>query len=59
MADFDKNNSWINNNHDTSNISINIKQHIQHGRHRTKYHFVNDTVSFKLNYIYYTFKQLF
>jgi len=33
---------------DTSNISINIKKHIKHGRHRTKYNFRNDPVSHKI-----------
>lgn len=43
MAD---NESWLQNKNDTSNISINIKKHIKHGRHRTKYIFNDDSVSF-------------
>lgn len=42
MANLDT--SWLKNN-DTSNISINIKKHIKHGRHVTKYKFVDDPVS--------------
>lgn len=37
MADFDD--SWVKSNNDTSIISDNIKKHIKHGRHRTKYSF--------------------
>lgn len=50
MADFDQNESWLQNS-GTSNISINIKKHIKHGRHRAKYHYLNDSVSIKLSII--------
>lgn len=50
MADFDGNASWLKNN-DTSNISINIKEHIKNGHHRAKYNFSNDSVSIKLQII--------
>lgn len=42
MSSFDKNESWIHNHKDNSNISINIKQHIKHGHHRAKYTFSDD-----------------
>lgn len=44
MADFDD--SWVKSNNDTSFMSNNIKKHIKHGHHRTKYSFeINDPVS--------------
>lgn len=47
MADFDGNKSWLQNN-DTSNISVNIRQHIKNGHHRSKYNSFNDSVSIEL-----------
>lgn len=44
MADFDPNKSWLQNK-DTSNISIKFNKHLKHGRHRTKYNFIDDPVS--------------
>lgn len=47
MPKFNGNESWLQSNNDTSIISINIKKHIKHGRHITKYKFADDPVSFK------------
>lgn len=47
MADFDEHEKWLTMKNDTSNISINIKKHIKHGRHRAKYNFVDDPVSYE------------
>lgn len=55
MADF-KEDSWLQSNNDTSNISMNIKKHIKNGRHRAKYNFVNDPVSIdNLEKFYFNF----
>lgn len=48
MANLDQN--WLKNEKDTSNISTNIKKHIKHGRHVTKYKFVDDPVSIILKF---------
>ncbi|XP_025200911.1 tudor domain-containing protein 7-like [Melanaphis sacchari] len=42
MSSYENNESWIHNNKDNSNISINIKQHIKNGLHRAKYTFSDD-----------------
>lgn len=49
--------SWLLNKSDTCNISKNVKKHIRHGRHRTKYTFDDDPVSFKLFVLCYVYFQ--
>lgn len=52
MADFDEQENWLTAKNDTSNISINIKKHIRHGRHRAKkYNFVEDPVSYEKYFV--------
>jgi len=49
MSSFDKSERWMKTN--DNDISINIKEHIKHGRHRAKYTFTDDPVSLKLQHI--------
>jgi hypothetical protein len=52
MADFDEHGNWLTDENNTSNMSMNIKKHIRHGRHRAKkYNFVDDPVSYKKNFV--------
>lgn len=45
--------SWLQNKSDISNISVNVKKHIKHGRHKSKtYTFADDPVSFILLYYF-------
>lgn len=46
MADFDEHENWTTTKNDSNDISINIKKHIKPGRHRSKYMFVEDLVSY-------------
>lgn len=59
MTGIDNDTSWMNNNKDTSNISINIKKHIKHGRHRAKYNFSHDPVSVKFELCLLFFYKLY
>lgn len=45
--------SWLQNKSNISNISINVKKHLKHGRHRSRtYTFADDPVCFKLLYYF-------